>query len=98
MDDDDRPRTKEDAASRLSGESLDSYSLEELNTRIQLLESEVVRVVAHRDKAKAHRVAADALFGPGAGTPATQKPDTRSDPVQRPDPRSGPAPYDPDTR
>ena len=41
---------------------LDPYSVEELNTRIQLCEAEVVRIVAHRDKAKAHRVAADALF------------------------------------
>jgi uncharacterized small protein (DUF1192 family) len=31
--------------------------------RIQQLEAEVLRIVAHRDKAKAHRVAADALFG-----------------------------------
>ena len=80
--DDDLPRPKDDAAGRLAGESLDSYSIEELNQRIQLLESEVVRVVAHRDRAKAHRVAADALFSPGAGSPAsraslTQKPDTR---------------------
>jgi uncharacterized small protein (DUF1192 family) len=75
--DDDRPRPKADAASQLAGESLDGYSIEELNERIQLCESEVVRIVAHRDKAKAHRVAADALFGRGAGSPATQKPDTR---------------------
>lgn len=75
--DDDLPRPKGDAASRLAGESLDGYSLEELNERIQLCESEVVRIVAHRDKAKAHRVAADALFSPGGGSPATQKPDTR---------------------
>jgi len=75
--DDDRPRPKGDAAGQLAGESLDSYSVDELNERIQLLESEVVRVVAQRDKAKAHLVAAGALFGPGAGSPATQKPDTR---------------------
>lgn len=63
MDPDDLPRPRGDAASKLAGESLDPYSVEELNTRIQLLEAEVVRIVAHRDKAKAHRVAADALFG-----------------------------------
>ena len=62
MDPDDLPRPRGDAASKLATESLDSYSVEELNTRIQLCEAEVVRIVAHRDKAKAHRVAADALF------------------------------------
>lgn len=75
--DDDRPRPKGDAASLLAGEMLDAYSVEELNERIQLLETEIMRIVAHRDKAKAHLVAAEALFGPGAGSPATQKPDTR---------------------
>ena len=63
MDAEDLPRPRGDAASKLAGESLDPYSVDELNTRIQLLEAEVVRIVAHRDKAKAHRVAADALFG-----------------------------------
>ena len=63
MDPDDLPRPRGDAASKLAGEVLDSYSVDELNSRIQALEAEVVRIVAHRDKAKAHRVAADALFG-----------------------------------
>ena len=63
MDPDDLPRPRGDAASKLVGEALDSYSVDELNARIQLCETEVVRIVAHRDKAKAHRVAADALFG-----------------------------------
>ena len=63
MDPEDLPRPRGDAASKLAGESLDPYSVDELNTRIQLLEAEVVRIVGHRDKAKAHRVAADALFG-----------------------------------
>ena len=63
MDPDDLPRPRGDAASKLAGEALDSYAVDELNARIQLLEAEVVRIVAHRDKAKAHRVAADALFG-----------------------------------
>jgi uncharacterized small protein (DUF1192 family) len=81
--DDDAPRRRGDAASLLAAESLDSYSVDELNERIQLLESEVMRIVAHRDKAKAHLVAAEALFGGGAGggSPATQKPDTRSSPA-----------------
>ena len=63
MDLDDLPRPRGDAASKLAGELLDPYSVDELNTRIQQCEAEVVRIVAHRDKAKAHRVAADALFG-----------------------------------
>jgi uncharacterized small protein (DUF1192 family) len=75
--DDDLPRPKGDAASLLAKEALDTYSVDELNARIQLLESEIMRIVAHRDKAKAHLVAADALFSRGAGSPATQKPDTR---------------------
>ena len=62
MDPDDLPRPRGDAASKLAGEALDSYSVDELNERIQLCDAEVVRIVAHRDKAKAHRVAADALF------------------------------------
>ncbi|HEY0960548.1 MAG TPA: DUF1192 domain-containing protein [Novosphingobium sp.] len=63
MDDDDRPRPRGDAASRLSGESLDSYSRDELDARIALLEAEIARVAAHREKSAAHRLAADALFG-----------------------------------
>lgn len=62
MDDDDRPKLRGDAASRLSGENLDSYSLDELDERIALLEAEIARVVMHRSKASAHKLAADALF------------------------------------
>jgi uncharacterized small protein (DUF1192 family) len=64
MDDDDRPRPRGDAADRLAGESLDSYSQDELDARIGLLESEIARVVAHRTKAAAHKLAADAFFKP----------------------------------
>lgn len=63
MDDDDRPRPRGDAADALVRESLDSYSQDELAARIELLEAEIVRVRAHRDRASAHRAAADALFG-----------------------------------
>lgn len=63
MDDDDRPRPRSDAASALARESLDSYSQDELAERVALLEAEIARVKAHRDKAAAHRAAADALFG-----------------------------------
>ena len=60
--DDDLPRTKGDAASMLAREALDSYSQDELATRIALCEAEIARVRQHRDKAAAHRAAADALF------------------------------------
>lgn len=59
---DDLPRPKGDAASLLSKESLDPYSQTELAERIAQLEAEIERVRAHRDKAAAHRQAADALF------------------------------------
>ncbi|MGD9471507.1 MAG: DUF1192 family protein [Novosphingobium sp.] len=64
MEDDDRPRQRGDAAEKLSAESLDSYSLDELDVRISLLEAEIARVESHRLKAAAHRHAADALFRP----------------------------------
>ena len=63
MDEDERPSLPGDAASRLAKEDLDPYSQDELTARIALLEAEIVRVKAHRDKASAHRAAADALFG-----------------------------------
>lgn len=62
--DEDLPRPRGDAASLLSKESLDSYSLGELAERIAQLEAEIARVKAHRDKAGAHRAAADAFFKP----------------------------------
>jgi uncharacterized small protein (DUF1192 family) len=61
--DDDLPRPKGDAATALAKESLDPYSLAELDERVMLLEAEIARIRAHRDKAAAHRSAADALFG-----------------------------------
>jgi len=75
MDDDDRlfatASGRKDAASLLHAESLEPYSLDELGARIALLEAEIARVTAHRDKSAAHRLAADALFRPrssGSGT------------------------------
>ena len=67
MDDDDRPRRRssEDklgAASLLASESLESYSLDELDARIALLETEIARIREHRRKSSAHMAAADALF------------------------------------
>jgi uncharacterized small protein (DUF1192 family) len=64
MDDDDRATiNRGDAASRLSAESLERYSLAELDARVALLEAEIARVRAHRDGAAAHLRAADSLFG-----------------------------------
>lgn len=68
MDDDDRPRIQSPdprvgMAGLLSGESLDGYSLDELDARIGLLEAEIARVAEHRSKASDHMHAADALFG-----------------------------------
>ncbi|QIQ87506.1 DUF1192 domain-containing protein [Erythrobacter sp.] len=62
MDDEDRPRPKGDAASRLGAEDLAPYSRAELDERIALLEAEIARVRAHRDKAADHMAAANALF------------------------------------
>ena len=62
MDEDDLPRPKGDAAGKLASEDLAPYSQDELTDRIALLEAEIARVKAHRNKAAAHRSAADALF------------------------------------
>lgn len=62
MIEDDLPRPKGDAASKLAAEDLSPYSLEELEARIELLEAEIARVESHRLKAAAHISAADALF------------------------------------
>jgi uncharacterized small protein (DUF1192 family) len=64
--DDELPRVTRDLASQLAGESLDRYSHDELNERVAQLESEIARTIAHRDKASAHRAAADALFKSGS--------------------------------
>lgn len=62
MDEDDRPRPRGDAASKLAAEDLSPYSQDELAERIVLLEAEIARVEKHRLSAAAHRHAADALF------------------------------------
>jgi uncharacterized small protein (DUF1192 family) len=67
MEEPDLPRPGGDAASRLASEDLGPYSQAELAERIALLEAEIARVTAHRNKAAAHRAAADALFGKGGG-------------------------------
>lgn len=64
MENDDLPRTRGDSANRLSGESLDTYSQDELMARIQLLETEIDRVRAHHTLAAGNRKLADSLFSP----------------------------------
>ncbi len=67
MDDEDRPKPRMPeasfgAASLLAGESLESYSLDELDARVTLLEAEISRIKDHRDKAANHMRAAEDLF------------------------------------
>lgn len=62
MDIDERPRPKGDSAGQLATENLAPFSHDELNARIHLLELEIARTVVHRDKASAHRLAAESLF------------------------------------
>jgi len=69
MDDDERPRRRSaggdfGAASLLASESLESYSLDELDLRVALLEAEIARIASHREKAAAHMLAAQSLFRP----------------------------------
>ena len=66
MDDEDRPKPRMPeasfgAASLLAGESLESYSLDELDARVTLLEAEISRIKDHRDKAANHMRAAEDL-------------------------------------
>ena len=63
MEDDDRPKSGTDATSLLAMEDLDRLSLAELDERIAALQAEIARITAHRNRAFAHRAAADALFG-----------------------------------
>lgn len=69
MDDDDRPRPRGDNASRLTSESLDSYSQDELATRIAQLTDEIERCRAHMARAASHRKLADSLFAPRPADP-----------------------------
>jgi uncharacterized small protein (DUF1192 family) len=63
---------REDAAHKLAQESLDRYSLAELDARVGLLEAEAARVRAHRNKSEAHRVAADAMFRRATSEPGPE--------------------------
>ena len=63
MEEDDRPRPRGDAASKLATEDLSPYSIDELDARIALPNAEIARVDNHKRSAAAHRDAAEALFG-----------------------------------
>ncbi|MBH0111489.1 DUF1192 domain-containing protein [Novosphingobium sp. YJ-S2-02] len=70
MDDDDRPRRHSSGhelglASQLASESLERYSLDELDERISLLQTEIQRIEAHRTASARHMLAAQALFSSG---------------------------------
>ncbi|MBV1917419.1 MAG: DUF1192 domain-containing protein [Sphingomonadaceae bacterium] len=67
MDDEDRPKPRMPegsfgAASLLAGESLESYSLAELDTRVALIEAEISRIQNHRGRASDHMRAAEEMF------------------------------------
>jgi uncharacterized small protein (DUF1192 family) len=67
MDDEDRPKPRMPegsfgAASLLAGESLESYSLGELDARVSLLEAEIARIASHRSRAAEHMRAAEDMF------------------------------------
>lgn len=66
MEDEDRPHAlasgRKDAAASLSLESLEPYSIDELDARVILLEAEIARVRAHKARSAASRLAAEALF------------------------------------
>lgn len=67
MDDEDRPKPRMPegsfgAASLLAGESLESYSLGELDARVALLQAEIARIDSHRARAADHMRAAEEMF------------------------------------
>jgi len=63
MDEPAQPRQGRGAIQEsLSREDLDLYSVEELDTRIAVLETEIARVRSARERKLSGRAAADALF------------------------------------
>lgn len=67
MEDEDRPKPRIPqpslgVASLLASESLDSYSLDELDSRVKLLQAEIARITEHREKASEHMRAAEQMF------------------------------------
>jgi uncharacterized small protein (DUF1192 family) len=62
MELDDRARPSGDFVSQLTAESLDRYSQAELGERIAILEGEIARIIAHRNRVSVNRLAAEAMF------------------------------------
>jgi uncharacterized small protein (DUF1192 family) len=60
--DENLPRRKDDLAAQLGKQDLDPLSVDELNERIELLESEIARCKSKIQRAVNHRASADSLF------------------------------------
>jgi uncharacterized small protein (DUF1192 family) len=60
--DENLPRRKDDLVAQLGRQDLDPLSVEELDERIALLEAEIARCRAKKERAVNHRASADALF------------------------------------
>jgi uncharacterized small protein (DUF1192 family) len=56
------PSKPDDPLTQLTKQDLDPFSVEELNTRIAILEGEIARVKAKLDAAVQFRASADAIF------------------------------------
>lgn len=65
MDDDDLPRRRDDILAALIKQSLDPLSVEELDDRIAVLESEISRTKSHQAAAGGFKASAEALFRKG---------------------------------
>lgn len=65
MDDDDLPRRRDDVLAALIKQPLDPLSLDELDDRVAVLESEIERVKAHKAAAGTFKASAEALFRKG---------------------------------
>jgi len=61
--DDASPRARPgDLAAQLAREDLDGLSIAELDERVALLEAEIARTRAHKDRSVNHKASAEALF------------------------------------
>lgn len=60
--DDSLPRKARDLVAELGKQDLDPFSVEELDERIAILEAEIARSKAKKERAVNHRASADALF------------------------------------
>ena len=63
--DDDGPLRPSDPVTLLTRQPLDPLSIEELDARIAVLEGEIERVRAHRQRAVNHKSIAEGLFKKG---------------------------------